>query len=104
MKHNNVLIEYETDDATDKLLGLELKLDFGAKTIKEDDVVALGGYIGVMSTFLETEKDVNKLVELINRLDLENFSEISIKSYDTDTVQYTKTFMNNNFSLIMKPM
>ena len=57
-----------------------------------------------MSTFLETEKDVNKLVELINRLDLENFSEISIKSYDTDTVQYTKTFMNNNFSLIMNPM
>lgn len=104
LKHNNVLIEYETDDATDKLLGLELKLDFGAKTIKEDDVVALGGYIGVMSTFLETEKDVDKLVELINRLDLENFSEISIKSYDTDTVQYTKTFMNNNFSLIMKPM
>ena len=67
LKHNNVLIEYETDDATDKLLGLELKLDFGAKTIKEDDVVALGGYIGVMSTFLETEKNVDKLVELINR-------------------------------------
>ncbi len=104
LKHNNVLIEYETDNATDKLLSLEIGLNFNEKKLKEDDIVALGGYIGVTSTMLETEKEAKEFVyELITQLDLENFSENNVRSYDTDNIHYTKMFLSNNFALVMKP-
>ena len=64
----------------------------------------MGGYIGVTSTMLETEKEAKEFVyELITQLDLENFSENNVRSYDTDNIHYTKMFLSNNFALVMKP-
>lgn len=98
--HNNVSIQYQVDNKTDKLISFLIQLKIDPNNVNFDDLSALGLYIGMIAAMLEPNIDVDKLIQ---ELDIDNISEDNHKSSETDKVLYLKFFSDNEFSLGIYP-
>ena len=94
--HNNVSIQYQVDNKTDKLISFLIKLKIDPDNVNFDDLSAFGLYLGMISASLEPDIDGDKLGQ---GLDFDNISDNNIKSYETDKVLYIKIFKDNEISL-----
>lgn len=94
--HNNISIQYQVDNKTDKLISFLIQLKIDPDNVNFDDLSAFGLYLGMLSASLEPDIDADKLSQ---GLDLDNISDNNIKSYETDKVLYVKTFKDNEISL-----